>query len=54
MAERKAYSYLRFSTPEQSLGDSFRRQTALAQEYALRHGLDLDTELTYRDLGISA
>ncbi len=54
MAERKAYSYLRFSTPEQSVGDSFRRQTALAQEYAIRHGLDLDAELTFRDLGISA
>jgi DNA invertase Pin-like site-specific DNA recombinase len=50
----KAYSYLRFSTPEQSKGDSLRRQTALADEYARRHGLALDTELTLRDLGVSA
>jgi DNA invertase Pin-like site-specific DNA recombinase len=50
----KAYSYLRFSTPEQMKGDSLRRQTALAQEYAQRHGLTLDTELTYKDLGVSA
>lgn len=50
----KAYSYLRFSTPEQAKGDSFRRQTALADQYAAKHGLQLDTELTFRDLGVSA
>ncbi len=50
----KAYSYLRFSTPEQGLGDSRRRQTALAEEFARQHGLTLDTELTFRDLGVSA
>lgn len=50
----KAYSYLRFSTPEQSKGDSLRRQTALADDYAKRHSLTLDTELTLRDLGVSA
>lgn len=50
----KAYSYLRFSTPEQLKGDSQRRQTQLAAEYALRHGLDLDRELNLRDLGVSA
>ena len=50
----RAYSYLRFSTPEQSKGDSLRRQTALADEYAKRHGLTLDTELNLRDLGVSA
>jgi DNA invertase Pin-like site-specific DNA recombinase len=50
----KAYSYLRFSTPEQLRGDSLRRQTTMAQEYAARHGLDLDTELTFHDLGVSA
>jgi DNA invertase Pin-like site-specific DNA recombinase len=52
--EPKAYSYLRFSTPEQMRGDSFRRQTEAAQTYADRHGLDLDDELTFRDLGVSA
>lgn len=50
----KAYSYLRFSTAEQALGDSHRRQSALAEEYAERHGLSLDRSLTYRDLGVSA
>lgn len=30
----RAYSYLRFSTPEQLEGDSLRRQTALADSYA--------------------
>ena len=43
----KAYSYLRFSTPEQQRGDSFRRQTSLAADYAAQHGLELDTALTF-------
>lgn len=50
----RAYSYLRFSTPEQRKGDSLRRQVALAKEYAERHGLTLDEELSLRDLGVSA
>jgi DNA invertase Pin-like site-specific DNA recombinase len=50
----KAYSYLRFSTPEQQQGDSFRRQTQLAADYARQHGLELDTSLTFQDLGVSA
>lgn len=50
----RAYSYLRFSTPEQMRGDSFRRQSALAQAYAQKHGLDLDTSLSFYDLGVSA
>jgi DNA invertase Pin-like site-specific DNA recombinase len=29
-----AYSYLRFSTPEQAAGDSRRRQIAMAEKYA--------------------
>jgi DNA invertase Pin-like site-specific DNA recombinase len=49
----KAYSYLRFSTPEQMKGDSHRRQTALAARYAATHGLELD-ESTFQDLGVSA
>jgi DNA invertase Pin-like site-specific DNA recombinase len=53
-AAPKAYSYLRFSTPEQAKGDSLRRQMALADDYAKRHGLTLDTELNMRDLGVSA
>ncbi|HEY1711093.1 MAG TPA: recombinase family protein [Rhizomicrobium sp.] len=50
----KAYSYLRFSTPEQSKGDSFRRQTAASRAYAKRHGLELDETLTFEDKGVSA
>jgi DNA invertase Pin-like site-specific DNA recombinase len=49
-----AYSYLRFSTPEQMQGDSFRRQTAMTREYVQRHGLVLDDKLTFQDLGVSA
>ncbi|WP_050596199.1 recombinase family protein [Mesorhizobium sp. WSM1293] len=50
----KAYSYVRFSTPEQGSGDSLRRQIALAERYAALHGLELDNKLTFRDLGKSA
>lgn len=49
-----AYSYLRFSTPEQAFGDSRRRQTVLAEDYARRPNLLLDKGLNFRDLGISA
>lgn len=52
-SRRKAYSYLRFSTPEQRKGDSFRRQTNMAQEYARQHNLDLDETLTFHDEGVS-
>jgi DNA invertase Pin-like site-specific DNA recombinase len=50
----KAYSYIRFSTPEQLKGDSLRRQAEASEKYALEHGLSLDTTLNLRDLGISA
>lgn len=48
----KAYSYIRFSTPEQKEGDSERRQIKAAEEYAKEHGLELDTSM--RDKGLSA
>ena len=51
---RKAYSYLRFSTPEQGKGDSKGRQQRMATAYAAKHNLDLDTRLTFHDLGVSA
>jgi DNA invertase Pin-like site-specific DNA recombinase len=55
-APRKAYSYLRFSTPEQQKGDSTRRQTQKAEEYVQRQQgrLVLDRDLTFHDLGVSA
>jgi DNA invertase Pin-like site-specific DNA recombinase len=48
-----AYSYIRFSTPDQAKGGSLRRQTELAEAYCHRHGLVLSQD-TYRDLGVSA
>jgi DNA invertase Pin-like site-specific DNA recombinase len=48
-----AYSYIRFSSPEQAEGDSLRRQTAGAEDYCKRHGLTLDSSLSLRDLGVS-
>jgi DNA invertase Pin-like site-specific DNA recombinase len=49
-----AYSYIRFSTSEQKKGDSLRRQTELSEQYALEHGLELDSSLHLHDLGVSA
>ncbi|MGO9022359.1 MAG: recombinase family protein [Syntrophobacteraceae bacterium] len=49
----KCYSYVRFSTPEQSQGDSLRRQLEYATDYAERKGLHLDKTLSLRDLGLS-
>ncbi len=50
IAKRKApaarvYSYIRFSTPEQKLGDSERRQVEKAKAWAKRKGLTLDETL---------
>lgn len=54
MARPKAYSYTRFSTPEQAKGDSARRQAEMAKAAAERHGLELDEELSFDDRGVSA
>ncbi|RUR30258.1 recombinase family protein [Vreelandella andesensis] len=48
----KAYSYIRFSSKAQASGDSLRRQTVGAQEFAKKHGLEL-VETGYSDLGVS-
>jgi DNA invertase Pin-like site-specific DNA recombinase/nicotinamide mononucleotide adenylyltransferase len=53
-APAKAYSYVRFSTPQQQEGASFQRQMEKANKFALEHGLILDTELNMSDLGVSA
>lgn len=52
----KAYSYVRFSTPEQAKGDSRRRQYKAAIEYADRHDLELvkDSNYAFLDAGVSA
>ena len=49
-----AYSYVRFSSPEQIKGDSVRRQYEATRSYCDRNGLVLDESLSLRDLGISA
>jgi DNA invertase Pin-like site-specific DNA recombinase len=54
MAATLAYSYIRFSNPQQAEGDSLRRQTERAAAYCRRRGLTLDTSLTLHDLGVSA
>ena len=50
----KAYSYVRFSTPDQMKGDSFRRQAEASRRYADENGLELDESLSFHDLGVSA
>lgn len=50
-AAPKVYSYLRFSTPEQAMGDSKRRQVEAARNWAAERGLTLDDELA--DEGVS-
>lgn len=52
----KAYSYVRFSTPDQAKGDSRRRQYKAAIEYADKHDLELvkDSDFAFLDAGVSA
>jgi DNA invertase Pin-like site-specific DNA recombinase len=49
----KAFSYLRYSSPEQAQGDTIRRQLEDSRKYAADNGLDLDESLQ-ADKGISA
>jgi DNA invertase Pin-like site-specific DNA recombinase len=49
---KSAYSYIRFSSPEQAKGDSFRRQSVNAAKWADKNGYQIVDELT--DLGVSA
>jgi DNA invertase Pin-like site-specific DNA recombinase len=50
----RAYSYIRWSTPDQGKGDSLHRQTEAARAYAARYGLELDQNLDITDPGVSA
>jgi hypothetical protein len=54
MAQPRAYSYIRFSSPEQEKGDSLRRQIQLSEAYTKKHGLILDDTLKLTDRGLSA
>src|SRR5262245_17290487 len=49
-----AYSYLRFSSPQQAAGDSIRRQTQATRDWCDRNKVPLDESLTLRDEGVSA
>ncbi|HCD4846973.1 TPA: recombinase family protein, partial [Enterobacter hormaechei] len=48
------YSYVRFSTPDQAKGDSYRRQMEFASNYCKLHNLTLVEDLSFKDLGVSA
>lgn len=50
----RVYSYLRYSTKEQTLGDSERRQIAMTESFAKQKGLTLDKSLRLADRGVSA
>jgi DNA invertase Pin-like site-specific DNA recombinase len=54
MPNPRVYSYTRWSTPEQSRGDSLRRQTEAAERWASKHGYELDLALNISDAGVSA
>ena len=50
-----AYSYLRFSSPQQATGDSVRRQIQNRENWLAAHpGINLDTTLVMTDAGRSA
>lgn len=53
MSQPLAFSYVRFSTPEQARGDSFRRQAAAATKLAAERGWQL-SDVPLHDLGKSA
>lgn len=55
MPKRKprAYSYIRFSSPEQLKGASLQRQLDATKAYCEKHQLTLDKSLSMRDLGVS-
>lgn len=53
-ANAVAYSYLRFSSPEQAKGDSIRRQTEMTKAWCERTGVRYDESLSLRDEGKSA
>jgi DNA invertase Pin-like site-specific DNA recombinase len=50
----KAYSYVRWSTPQQSQGSSLSRQLEKARTYAKENKLELDETTNFRDAGVSA
>jgi DNA invertase Pin-like site-specific DNA recombinase len=53
-AQPTAYSYVRFSSPQQAQGDSLRRQHELRDAWLKRAGAVLDTSVTLKDEGVGA
>src|SRR5438067_1359017 len=51
---KRAFSYIRFSKPEQLRGDSLRRQKEWGERLCQARGWHLDTGLRLQDLGVSA
>jgi DNA invertase Pin-like site-specific DNA recombinase len=49
-----AYSYLRFSSPQQASGDSIRRQVEKTEDWCRRNKVQLDQSMSLRDEGVSA
>lgn len=49
-----AYSYLRFSSPQQASGDSIRRQVEKTEDWCHRNKVQLDQSMSLRDEGVSA
>jgi DNA invertase Pin-like site-specific DNA recombinase len=49
-----AFSYIRFSTRGQEVGDSVRRQTEAAEDWCRHNRIPLDSMTTFRDFGTSA
>jgi DNA invertase Pin-like site-specific DNA recombinase len=54
MSKPRVYSYLRFSDPRQSTGNSAERQVEYARRWAAERSLVLDEALSMRDEGLSA
>ncbi len=52
-AKAGVYSYARFSSPEQAMGDSERRQLEAARAWAEQQGLELDESDMLTDRGLS-
>jgi hypothetical protein len=50
----RAFSYRRFGTPQQAKGHSLKCQTEAAEAWRAAHNVELDRELTFEDLGVSA
>ncbi|MBN1555882.1 MAG: recombinase family protein [Phycisphaerae bacterium] len=51
--DARVYSYIRFSTPEQRLGDSERRQLSAAKDFAEKEAIPFDESLRMDDRGLS-